>query len=157
MVSAHWILAIWSCFCFSFAVFLWARAATLGCNCLHWWTSAAVRQQVYRKSVYFSHKPNLPGLSECCGGRTSFCCCGSTAADGNNWVWCNDHRHAVTVCGDDLSKISFIPTKMREHLSRCMENKLLTPFPVEHESRMERTFKYINIEVSCECKTPDNY
>ena len=35
--------------------------------------------------------------------------------------------HAI--CGDDLSKVSYIPEKMREHLSRCMENKVLTPFP----------------------------
>ena len=66
--------------------------------------------------------------------------------------------HAV--CGDDLSRVSFIPTKMREHLSSCMENKFLTPFPVEvkrHKARMEQTFKYINIEVSCECKRPDTY
>ena len=66
--------------------------------------------------------------------------------------------HAV--CGDDLSKISFIPTKMREHLSRCIENKLLAPFPVEHEARMEQTLKHINIEVhevSYECKRPGNY
>ena len=37
--------------------------------------------------------------------------------------------HAV--CGDDLSKVSFIPEEMRGHLSTCMENKLLTPFPME--------------------------
>ena len=37
--------------------------------------------------------------------------------------------HAV--CGDDLSKVYFIPEEMRGHLSTCMENKLLTPFPVE--------------------------
>ena len=36
--------------------------------------------------------------------------------------------HAI--CGDDLSKVSYIPEKMREHLSRSMENKVLTPFPV---------------------------
>ena len=66
--------------------------------------------------------------------------------------------HAV--CGVDLSKVSFIPMKMREHLSSCMEKKLLTPFPVEtkcNTARMEQTFKYINIEVSYECKRPDTY
>ena len=35
--------------------------------------------------------------------------------------------HAI--CGNDLSKVSYIPEKTREHLSRCMENKVLTPFP----------------------------
>ena len=37
--------------------------------------------------------------------------------------------HAVY--GDDLSEVSFIPEEMRGHLSTCMENKFLTPFPVE--------------------------
>ena len=69
--------------------------------------------------------------------------------------------HAV--CGDDLSKVSFVPEEMRGHLSTCMENKLLTPFPTEitpgpdKGTRIEKTFKYINIEVSCECKRPDIY
>ena len=66
--------------------------------------------------------------------------------------------HAI--CGDDLSKVSYIPEKMREHLSRCMENKVLTPFPVttpDKASLMKKTFKYIYIDVSCECKRPDTY
>ena len=61
--------------------------------------------------------------------------------------------HAV--CGDNLSKVTFIPMKMREHLSSCMENKLLTPFPVEtkhHKARMEQAFKCINVEVSWSAK-----
>ena len=65
--------------------------------------------------------------------------------------------HAI--CGDDLSKVSYIPEKIREHLSKCMEKKALSPFPVAipQKARSERTFKYIFIEVSCGCKRPDTY
>ena len=65
--------------------------------------------------------------------------------------------HAI--CGDDLSKVSYISEKIREHLSKCMEKKALSPFPVAipQKARSERTFKYIYIEVSCECKRPDTY
>ena len=45
-----------------------------------------------------------------------------------------------------------------ENERTSMENELLIPFPVEtkhHNARIEQTFKYINIEVSCECKRPD--
>ena len=69
--------------------------------------------------------------------------------------------HAI--CGDDLSKVSYIPEKMREHLSRCMENKVLTVhfqrlFHADKASVMKKkTFKYIDIDDSFECKRLDTY
>ena len=64
--------------------------------------------------------------------------------------------HAV--CGDDLSKISSSHTNENERASISgIENKLLAPFPVEYEARMEQTLKHINIEVSCECKRLGKY
>ena len=61
--------------------------------------------------------------------------------------------------GDDVTKIHFNQSLMRQHLLKCFENQKLSPFPLAQANnniKMSTTKKY-SIPIFCPCLLPDSY
>lgn len=62
--------------------------------------------------------------------------------------------------GDDVTKIQFNQSQMRQHLLKCFEDQKLSPFPLAQANskriKMSTTRKY-SVPIFCPCKLPDSY
>ena len=61
--------------------------------------------------------------------------------------------------GRDPSKEQYIPSKLREHLIQCLENKEMRPFPTAKgtSKRRKAIKKTENLQLYCVCKMPDTH
>ena len=61
--------------------------------------------------------------------------------------------------GRDPLKEQYIPSKLREHLIQCLENKEMRPFPTAKgtSKRRKAIKKTENLQLYCVCKMPDTH
>ena len=60
--------------------------------------------------------------------------------------------------GDDVSKLTFDQSKMRQHLIKCFQKKEMQPFPLTRAApRSQSYFPFREIELFCSCQMPETY
>ena len=60
--------------------------------------------------------------------------------------------------GDDVSRLTFDQSKMRQHLIKCFQKKEMQPFPLTRAApRSQSYFPFREIELLCSCQMPKTY
>ena len=60
--------------------------------------------------------------------------------------------------GDDVSKLTFDQSQMRQHLVRCFQKKEMQPFPLTRTApHHQNYFPFIVIKLFCSCQMPETY
>ena len=93
--------------------------------------------------------PNLKQLSyHMCNSRTGIADCGHFAI-----------AFAVHLAfGEDVSRLTFDQSQMRQHLVKCFQKKETQPFPLTRTAlRSQSNFPFREIELFCSCQMPETY